>query len=62
MNSQLHLVAHLQNRTSPKTQAKFCKRATKPTHDRNRKMDRQQHDKKKHEPVTGAWQNGGFSG
>lgn len=30
------LVAHLQNRLRANTQAKFCKRATKPTLDRNR--------------------------
>lgn len=41
-----HLVAHLQFFQPHKVKQKNSKRATKPTHQDNIKMDRQQHDKK----------------
>jgi hypothetical protein len=43
------------------TNAKKCKRATKPTHQDTTKNDRQTTTEKKGEGITAVWQNGGFS-
>jgi hypothetical protein len=44
-----------------KAKAKFCKRATKPTHKDRHEMTSSKHDRKEGQLVTAVWRNGGFS-
>jgi len=52
---------HICKTAQAHAKAKFCKRATKPTHQDSSKMDRQQHDRKEGQHLTAVWRNGGFS-
>jgi hypothetical protein len=46
----------------PNAKAKFCKRATKPTHQDTATWTDNNTTEKKHEPVTAVLQKSGFSG
>lgn len=62
MNGNQRSRWHIFKTAQAKTQAKFCKRATKPTHNDTATWTVNNTTEKKHEPVTAVLQKSGFSG
>jgi len=60
-NSQ-RICWHICKTAQARAKAKFCKRATKPTHQDRHEMTTNKHDRKEGQQLTAVLRNGGFSG
>ena len=52
---------HICKTAQANAKAKFCKKATKPTHQDRHDMTTDKQDRKEGQLVTAVWRNGGFS-
>jgi hypothetical protein len=52
---------HICKTAQANAKAKFCKRATKPTHQDRHKMTTNKHDRQEGQQLTAVWRNGGCS-
>jgi hypothetical protein len=60
-DNSLRIWSHICKTAQAHAKAKFCKKATKQTHNDRHEMTTNKHDRKEGQQLTAVWRNGGCS-